>query len=59
MRLFCQINANSCLSYSDLKIQTQAYYKLKSVFETFQLSMISNNQKNQVMKYTDRNRMNY
>jgi len=59
MRLCCQINANSHLSYSGLKLPTQVYYKLKSIFETFQLSVISNNQNNQVMKYTGRSRMNY
>lgn len=59
MRLCCRINANSHLSYSGLKAQTQVYYKLKSILETFQLSVTSSNQKNQVMKYTGRSRMNY
>lgn len=58
-RLCCQINANSHISYSGLKAQTQVYYKLKSILETFQLSVIGNNQKNQVMKYTGGSRMNY
>lgn len=58
-RLCRQINANLNLSYSGLKAQTQVYYKLKSILETFQLSVISNNQTNQVMKYTGRSRMNY
>lgn len=59
MKLCCQINANSHLSYSGLKAQTQVYYKLKSILESFQLSVTSNNQKNQVMKYSGRSRMNY
>lgn len=53
------MNANLHVSFSGLKAQTRVYYKLKSIHETFDLLVISNNQKNQVMKYTGRSKMNY
>lgn len=58
-RLCCQMNANLHLSFSGLKAQAQVYYKLKSILETFQLLVISNNWKNHIMKYTGKSKMNY